>query len=59
MIKDTTFIANITRYYNYLKRNNNWNKTHVATLPNMQLLWLLTRHYENSCNFIYKIEVKQ
>ena len=55
MIKDTTFIANITRYCNYLERPNNWHKTPVATLPTAKLLGLLTRHYENSGNFMYRI----
>lgn len=59
MINDTTFIANTTRYCNYLKRPNNWNKTPVATLSTAKLLGLLMRHYENSGNFIYGIEVKQ
>ena len=60
MTNDTTFIANITRYYNYLERPNNWYKTPVATFSKTKLLRLFVIHYKNSCgNFIYKIEVEQ
>ena len=59
MIKDTTFIVNITRYCNYLERPNNWCKQPVAALPKENLLWLLRMNYENSCNLIYGIEVKR
>ena len=59
MINDTIFIANITRYCNYLERPNNWHKTPVVTLSKMELLGLLKGKYENSGNFIYEIEVKQ
>lgn len=59
MINDTTFIANITRYCNYLERPNNWHKTPVATLSTANLLGLLKGKYENSGNFTYEIEVKQ
>ena len=45
MINDTTFIANGTRYCNYLERPNNWHKTPVATLSTAKLLGLLMRHY--------------
>ena len=55
MINDTIFIANVTRYCNYLERPNNWHKTPVATLSTAKLLGLLMRHYENSGNFIYRI----
>ena len=55
MINDTIFIANITRYYNYLERPNNWYKTPVATLSNMTLRSLFIRCYENSGNFMYGI----
>lgn len=56
MTKDKVFVANITRYYNYLERPNNWYKTPVATLSKAKLLGLLRRHYENSGNFIYEID---
>lgn len=56
MINNTIFIANITRYYNYLKRPHNWHKTPVETLPTAKLLGLLRRHYENTGNFIYEID---
>lgn len=56
MIDDTIFIANITRYCNYLERHNNWYKTPVATLSTVKLLGLLMRHYENSGNYIYEID---
>ena len=55
MINDTKFIANITRYCNYLERPNNWHKTHVAILSNANLLVLLKGQYENSGNFMYRI----
>lgn len=55
MIKDKVCVANVTRYCNYLERPNNWYKTPVATLSTAKLLWLLIRHYENSGNFIYRI----
>ena len=58
MTKDKVFVASITRYCNYLERPNNWHKTPVATLSKLKLLELLMIHYENSGNFIYKIEVK-
>jgi len=56
MINDTIFIANITRYYNYLERPLNRYKTPVATLSTAKLLGLLRRHYENTGNFIYEID---
>lgn len=59
MISDTAFIANITRYRNYLERPNNWHKESMKTFPEMTLLRLLTGKYGHSGNFIYKIEVKQ
>ena len=59
MINDTIFIVNITRYYNYLERPNNWYKEPVATLSEDKLLRLFLRHYENRGNFMYGIEVKQ
>ena len=59
MINDTIFIANITRYCNYLERPNNWHKTPVATSSKSKLWGLLRMNYENTGNFIYKIEVKQ
>ena len=59
MINDTTFIANITRYCNYLERPNNWHKTPVATSSKSKLWGLLRMNYENTGNFIYKIEAKQ
>ena len=55
MIKNRMFLANITRYCNYLERPNNWHKTPVVTLSKMELLGLLMRHYENSGNYIYEI----
>lgn len=55
MINDTTFIANITRYYNYLERPNNWYKTPVATFSKTKLLRLFMTRYENSGNFMYGI----
>ena len=58
MIKDTVFIANITRYCNYLERPNNWHKTPVATLSKIGLLRLFVIYYENSGNFIYRIDGK-
>ena len=60
MIKNKMFVANITRYCNYLERPNNWHKTPVATFSKTKLLRLFVIRYKNSCgNFIYKIEVKQ
>lgn len=59
MTNDTTFIANITRYCNYLERPNNWHKTPVATSSKSKLWGLLRMNYENTGNFIYKIEAKQ
>ena len=59
MINDTTFITNITRYCNYLERPNNWHKTPVATSSKSKLWGLFVIHYENTGNFIYKIEAKQ
>lgn len=56
MINDTAFLANITRYCNYLERPNNWYETPVATLSTSKLLGLLMRHYENSGNYIYEID---
>ena len=58
MINDTTFIANGTRYFNYLERPNNWHKTPVATLSKIGLLRLFVIYYENSGNFIYRIDGK-
>ena len=59
MINDTIFSANITRYYNYLKRPNNWYKPPVATLSTEKLLVLLRMHYESSGNFIYEIDKQE
>lgn len=59
MINDTTFIANITRYCNYLERPNNWHKTPVVTSSKSKLWGLLRMNYRNTGNFIYEIEVKQ
>ena len=59
MINDTKFIANITRYRNYLQQPNNWCKPPVATFSKTKLLRLFVIHYKNHGNFIYKIEVKQ
>ena len=58
MINDTIFSANITRYCNYLERPNNWHKTPVATLSKIGLLRLFVIYYENSGNFIYRIDGK-
>ena len=55
MINDTTFITNITKYYNYLERPRNKFKEPVTVLPNMTLRSLFIRHYENSGNFMYGI----
>lgn len=55
MINDTTFITNITRYCNYLKRPNNWHKTPVATSSKSKSLELLMMHYKNGGNFIYEV----
>ena len=59
MTKDKVFVGNITIYHNYLERPYMKYKTPVVTLPIENLLRLLWVHYDNSCNFIYKIEVKQ
>ena len=59
MINNTILTANITRYYNYLERPNNWYKTPVATLSTAKLWGLLMRHYENSGNFIYEIDKQE
>ena len=58
MINDTKFVASITRYCNYLERPNNWHKTPVATLSKIGLLRLFVIYYENSGNFIYRIDGK-
>ncbi len=59
MINDTIFIANLTRYCNYLERPNNWHETPVATLSTAKLLGLLMRNYENSGNLIYEIDKQE
>ena len=48
-------MTNITKYYNYLGRPCNKFQEPVATLPNMKLMPLFIRHYQNSGNFIYRI----
>ena len=58
MINDKISTVNGTRYCNYLERPNNWHKTPVAKLSKIGLLRLFVIHYENSGNFIYKIEMK-
>ena len=59
MINDTKFIANITRYRNYLHQPNYWCKPPVATFSKTKLLRLFVIHYKNHGNFIYDIEVKR
>ena len=54
MIKDKVFSAKITIYRNYLRGCKNCAEP-VATLPEMELLPLLKRYYENNGAFIYEI----
>ena len=55
MISDTAFSANITKYLNYLQQSNMQYKKQVATSSEAILLALFIRHYENSGNFVYRI----
>ena len=55
MISDTAFSANITKYRNYLQQSSMQYKKHVATSSESILLALFIRHYENSGNFVYRI----
>ena len=55
MMKNRMLMTKITKYYNYLERPNIWYKELVTTLPNMTLRSLFIRRYENSGNFMYKI----
>ena len=59
MINDTIFSVHITEYRNYLQQSHMKYKEPVATLSTAKLLGLLVRHYKNSGNFIYGVEVKQ
>lgn len=70
MIKNDIFVGNITTYNNYIITycNNflsfqflsfqNFQEP-VATLPEMELVTLLTGKYGYCGDFLYKIEVKQ
>ena len=55
MINDTAFSANITQYRNYLQQSHMQYKEHCDILFEARLLTLFVRHYENSGNFIYRI----
>lgn len=55
MINDTTFMTNITKYYNYLERPLNKFKEPVTVLPNITLISLFITRYENRGNFMYEI----
>lgn len=55
MILNRMLMTNITKYYNYLERPRNKFKEPVTALPNMTLMSLFIRHYENSGNFVYGI----
>lgn len=55
MILNRMLMTNITKYYNYLERPLNKLKEPVTVLPNITLMSLFIRHYENSGNFIYEI----
>ena len=65
MIKNRMFLASITTYNNYIITYCNYILSFqnfqepVATLPEMELVTLLTGKYQYNGDFLYKIEVKQ
>ena len=65
MIKNEMFVGNITTYNNYIITYCNYILSFqnfqepVATLPEMELVTLLTGKYQYNGAFLYKIEVKQ
>lgn len=55
MINDTAFSANITEHRNYLQQQHMKYKEHVDILSAIKLSRLFLIHYQNSGNFVYKI----
>lgn len=55
MIKQTTFLAKITKYKNNQYYSLDFSKP-VSTLHSMTLLQLFSRNYKHGCDFIYQIE---
>ena len=65
MIKNEMFVGNVTTYNNYIITYCNYVLSFqnfqepVATLPEMELVTLLTRKYGYNGAFLYGIEVKR